>query len=274
MSRHTTWDAMPRLEFDNPPIDELICGLEFEPPLGPDFRIPHIGAFWQQVRADFPKCEHAQPIATQGQLLVDPETGIPLPRVWLISENEQKLMQIQRDRILFNWRKRAPDHVYIRFAAALQQLVHGVRQFWAFLDGERIATPKAQKYELTYTNILTKGAGWDQPADIAKLIRITPPSEALSAFPNLLATSGGAAGSLPDGRGELAAKVAFGNRVIDGTPIYKFDLTARGLGESNSIESMEEWFRFAHDQISDLFVAITTERAQYEIWRRRDRARQ
>ena len=66
--------------FKNPPISEVSIGLRFEPLQ--QLRIPHFGSLWQRVKDQYPVVEHATPLVTDLNVIVEISTGAPLPRVW------------------------------------------------------------------------------------------------------------------------------------------------------------------------------------------------
>ena len=82
-------EALP--SYKNPPVNEVVCGLRFDIPN--KLKIPHIGLLWDKFRADYPIIQHAPPIASaKGEILVDPTIGMPLLRVWFISESDDQLV--------------------------------------------------------------------------------------------------------------------------------------------------------------------------------------
>ncbi len=50
-------------------------------------KVAHIGLFWNIVKKEFPKCEQAPVIGTIDDV-IEPETGLPLPRTWLINVDQ------------------------------------------------------------------------------------------------------------------------------------------------------------------------------------------
>lgn len=124
------------VEFENPPVREAVIGIEFNPlPLS----IIDLAKLTDEWRAEFP--------IVQEQPALDPSTavapgaggpgihfgsGVPPVRLWLIEPSGHFLIQLQRDRLLLNWRKVAEDSEYPRYAVLRDKfagLLSGLRGF-------------------------------------------------------------------------------------------------------------------------------------------------
>src|SRR2546422_7857982 len=106
-------DGRP-ITFEEPPVVETVHGVEFTPLEG--FRVPHFGLYWQAIRGEYPTTEVKPPIASaierfgveaQGTEAIELEIlrGEPPLRCWFINEAQGRLIQLQWDRFLHNWRK-------------------------------------------------------------------------------------------------------------------------------------------------------------------------
>ena len=94
------------VKYKNPPIDELIIGLYFDQPILP-LRSEYVGLFWSEIRKEFPKIQQQVELSLP---LLRPsltfQVGLtdelyPMPRFWLISEDDTFLIQIQQERFHF-----------------------------------------------------------------------------------------------------------------------------------------------------------------------------
>src|SRR5258708_4827525 len=89
-------------EFDLPPVSEVAIGVEF---LSLEtWRIPHFGLYWNQIRAEYPKCEVHPPIPSQPESsgILQPVTfrlGDPnYLRCWYLDNTGGEIVQVQPDR--------------------------------------------------------------------------------------------------------------------------------------------------------------------------------
>src|SRR5438132_13880540 len=113
----------PLPEFESPPVSEVALSIEFLPL--PAWRVSHAGLYWSHIRKDYPHTDVQPPIPSQiekfGEGLWQPpllrfEISNPdVTRSWFITEDRTRLIQIQRDRFVINWRKVHGDEVYPRY---------------------------------------------------------------------------------------------------------------------------------------------------------------
>ena len=146
--------------------------IQFEPPRG--LNAAHLGAFWMTQRHDLPNVRTLQPIPSVqddfggvGQWL-PPSLQFALNtepdcRFQMVSADEQWMCQLQRNRIVVNWRRRA-EH-YPRFGATWQRF----RELWTcwreFLGSMGLPRTRPQIWELTYVNRIPQGELWSQAGD-------------------------------------------------------------------------------------------------------------
>jgi uncharacterized protein (TIGR04255 family) len=179
--------------YQNPPIDELAIGVQF-PPIE-NFHDAHAGLYWPKVRMAYPRVENQPrvegPIESRDQGLV-PTFPIQFPlaapsqsRTWLISQDDEHLIQIQNTRFLQNWRRRGAQ--YPHFEKIWNLFQDHYEEFKRLLESERLAQPIVQQVEITYINwiadllpsrFLKSGAG---AGIIAHGRQVEPESQALSA---------------------------------------------------------------------------------------------
>lgn len=142
-------------DYHRPPIDEVAISVQF-PPIG-NFFDTHAGLFWQRVRSDYPKSETQPRIespiesAESGALLTVPFNFAPgQGRVWMISANDDFLIQIQNTRFVQNWRRRQAE--YRHFEQIRDLFWRNFDEFMSFLADENLDQPSVQQLEVTYIN--------------------------------------------------------------------------------------------------------------------------
>ena len=128
-------------DYGVPPLVEVVLGVQFEQLHG--MGAVHYGCLWEAFREDFPRWEEKSPPAPAFELprsggsphmSVRVELGgAMLPRLWMLNDNDTRLIQVQPDRLVVNWRKVGGDDVYPRYEAIREQFTEVVDKFSAFL---------------------------------------------------------------------------------------------------------------------------------------------
>ena len=250
--------------YKNPPIDEIVCGMRFDPIK--QLQSGHFGILWQKFMPDFPK--------TEDQNLVGPVSGkdlgnsdkLPLPRVWFIHENENELIQVQRNRFLHNWRKRRPEDEYPGYKKIVENFERYLACFQEFLVEENLGNLVAKEYELTYIDLIPQGQGWEKLSDLGKV------------FPNLLSTTKQELLStdirvvnwqtildLPDKMGQLGLAIRSANRISNAQQIIHIEFSALS---HRPYQPMQAWYETAHNTIIQLFSNLVSTEIQEEFWGR------
>lgn len=255
-------EAVDLPDFRTPPIIEVVCGVRFVPLQ--DWVIPHVGAYWHRVRDRFPRVEHAQPLPG-GIEIFDSTTNIPLPRIWLINETDDRLVQLQSGRFFFNWRHRGND--YPRFRNLYVEFCEMFNGFVEFVNENDLGDVSVEAFELTYINHVFEGDGWGLPEMIGKVVPHMGLSIGGGNFlpsPSSVNWQGGF--RFPDSEGELSIKINPGTRSSDQTELLIIELTSRGRPAVSPIQNMDAWFGRAHEWIVRGFEEVTSEEAQVELW--------
>jgi hypothetical protein len=76
-------------EYDNPPVNEVVCGILFET-LG-KLLSPYLGVLWEKYKPEYPECREVAPLVPVVESFDKlPQPGIqymdvpPLPRIWFM----------------------------------------------------------------------------------------------------------------------------------------------------------------------------------------------
>ena len=262
-------------DYDRPPLNEVVCGIHFE-------RLdrllnPYLGVLWDKYKSEYPYCQEVAPLmpiierfdrpSTQrGELLDIPS----LPRTWFVHSNENEIIQVQRDRFLHNWREVRPEDVYPRYRKIFETFREQLLKFTDFLKEYDLGVVKPLQYEMTYVNLIIQGEGWESYSDIGQVFTnfILPAAEnGFLPLPDNINWQTSFA--LPNRVGRLHAKIQSGERRSDKRPLFRFELTARGLGEYTALGTMNDWFDMAHEWIVRGFAELTTLQIQKNVWGRK-----
>lgn len=247
-------------EYKTPPINEVVFGLRFEP--FPAWRIPHVGRFWERVRENYPRAEHAAPLA---DVEVDEQSGLPPPRVWLVNEPEDQLIQIVPGRFLYNWRWRDDTQSYPRYAVLSEEAFRLFDLFSAFCEDAALGDVQSRTCELSYINHVRQPSGWKFPNDAGRVFphvtdllqsNLSPESIAYNTVFTI------------DDTNRLFTRLQSALLLTDNDPIFMFELTVRGLPQDESSVSLRNWFSMAHEWIVRKFDELTSSEAKKDLWQK------
>lgn len=250
--------------YKKPPVNEVVIGMRFAH--SNKLFIPHIGFLWDKFRAEYPKIQHAPPIATKGDLLTDISSGMPYPRVWFINNSDDQLVQFQIDRFYFNWRRKQEEypryhHVINKFENALDTVVN-------FFEKLELGEFQPLEFELSYINHIPKGEGWNTMDDISKIFSVFHWNQISGRFlPNPSKFTWKAEFPLGAEKGNLTIDLKEAIRITDKVPLLVLNLKAIGVAKSNSKSDILGWYDIAHEWIVEGFTDITTPEIQ-KVWER------
>ena len=156
-----------------------------------------LGLVWNKFRQDFPRVETQPPLGkileTEG--LPDParigfqiEDAPPPARMWFLTEDGTQLIQIQRDRFAFNWRKLDTDRKYPHYDQVRGDFVRQLEKFLDFLREESLEDLDPDQVELTYVNHILAEKRRDGLSPLEHSLRLWAgiPSEARIPDPELV----------------------------------------------------------------------------------------
>jgi uncharacterized protein (TIGR04255 family) len=264
-------------EYDNPPVTEVVCGVLFK--RLERFRLLHFGLLWQKIRKDFPTFQETAPLVPAIELYGSEEEqdaqlqfafgDIPLPRIWFLDAAGTGLLQLQRDRLLYNWKKNKPADAYPRYHVVIEKFKRQIATFEDFLKEHQLDTIEPLQYEMTYVNQIPQGEGWTNLSELGSVFRghqwqaregdFLPPIEHATYKSSFL---------LPENKGRLHVSIRDGKRVGDNQPVLLFELTTRGFPGDASPNAMWPWFDNAREWIVRAFAELTASEIQEKVWRR------
>lgn len=259
---------MPLPNYKSPPVEEVACGCQFT---NLDrMKIPHYGAFWDTCKKDFPTIEHVPALIDEGVApAFDTVTGLPIPRIWFIDPTESELIQLQSDRIYFNWRKREASPTYPRYPFVIESFRKNYAALGKLASDMGLGPLQPQVLDLTYINVLVRGDLWNDVNDLKTIFRGFGWQPIPSSFlPQPEGLVFHAEYPLPNGQGKLTVKLLHGNRRTDNAEIYSFNLSARGIGPDTTEAGMRQWFDLAREWIVRGFTDLTTLEIQKSAWGR------
>lgn len=264
--------------YKNPPLVETAISVQFRTidVVGN----AHLGLFWDRyLKTTYPKPFDADPIPPQIELFGSEAIRKPrLPqfrivasqgaaRLQSVSDNDQRMVQIQNGRLVYNWRK-LTDGTYPRWEVVFPSFNEVFTNFKEYLSREGLGAIDLTQWEVTYVNHFPRNSVWNEPSDFQDLL------------PGLIGTAGNtqvcepeSVGCnwrflLPDDGGRLHVDLSHGYASV-GTEseqeVLTLHLTARG--NFDKYQEFDQAFLQGRNAIVRMFTEITGERA-HAIWGR------
>lgn len=252
-------------KFQNPPINELVIGLYFSPPLI-DLRAEHVGLYWSEIKEKFPHSKNAVPVGTEF-LTGGPEEIFPLPRFWFISEDNGTLIQIQKNAFLFNWRKGKENYPhYETVKKEFDKNFQGYEEFLKRAVG--IEKVYIERCELSYINHIPSSDLYQGVQDIPKIFpSISFPDTGIKSLEGVnLKTSYKATDNI-----ELTVSVQ--NRFVGierkkSQELCYYELRATGKIPELTKKEADKFFETSHNIIGDCFLTMVSDEAK-KYWDRK-----
>lgn len=261
-------------DFDDPPVTETVLDVAFTPLT--NWRIPHFGLFWKTIQQDYPHAEDQPPIVLQRETFGEgrkrPHLTFeflqgPEARCWFVSNSLSRLVQVQNDRFIQNWRKVPGQEPYPHYDTMRATFACEWSRFCNFLSSESLGVPDIQQCEIQYINHI-ESSSWQTYVDLVEAFSQWPGSRSNSILPNPEDLAVSTAYVLPNNRGRLHVNMQSAIRNSDAKRVIQLTLTARGAPASSNTEDMLAWLDFGRDWIKKAFMSFSTER-MHQIWKKR-----
>lgn len=263
--------ASKEVDFTSPPVSEVVFGFLFEKPTR--LLTSHFGAFWSRIRSNFPATEDQPPLFNIGDAH-DP--SLPLSRVWFISGDGRRLIQLQHDRLYYNWRRLDGDTVpYPEYANLFLEFSKVMELFSSFLREESLTDEvHAGQFELSYINMLERPRLWDKDTPLGNvLVDHTWQGEGSRFLPKPKDYAWMSVFDMPGEAGQLIVEAKSGRKTaFPEEQVIQLTLTAKSMvlaSSSNTLLKGGTWFETAHKQIVNGFTDITDPVVQKTDWGRK-----
>lgn len=263
----------PKLpDYHTPPVIEVVCGVYFRPL--ERLLAPHIGQLWDEFRSDYPGCEEVAPIVPrveqfEGQPSIELELSAkpPLPRIWFVSQDQNMLIQLQRNCFLHNWRKTQGTDEYPHYERVISAFRNQLERFIEFLRTANVGEMHATQLEMTYINHIPCGDGWKVTGDIGDLFPDFSWRDTERFLPQPDGMNWKTRFAIPGENSRLHTSIGAARR-RDNTNVILFELTTRGKPRSEDSASFWPWFDMAREWIVRGFADLTSPETQKTVWRR------
>lgn len=260
-------------EFSNPPLVETAIGVQFEP-------IPQLPLFFGNFisqQADVVEVETKAPLdpvieriggkAPERQGGIELMSHPPTPRYWLFNEDKSELLQLQHDRLIWNWRKTSSNDEYPRFDIVFAKFASRFQDFIQYARQHSIPNFQINQCEITYVNQI--GPECEQVLEHRKASKVF---RSLADFddgrlPKLEFTKFACSHLLENEDGEFIGRLHIVAEPIflKGEESFSLKLVARGRPKSSEFEDLKSFFDIGHEAIVTSFAAYTT-REMHKEW--------
>jgi uncharacterized protein (TIGR04255 family) len=230
--------------YESPPVVEVVCGILFKSI--ETLLAPYLGLLWEKYKPEYPVCREVPPLTPVIERFDEPHmidlrlADIPpLPRTWFIHENNNGIIQVQRDRFLHNWKKVRPEDEYPRYPQVIELFKDRLSKFELFLKENNLGVIEPQQYEMTYINHIPQGEGWKRLTEIGNIFpdfslratksRFLPEPEGINWRTSFV---------LPDGAGRLHVTIRHAKLLHPNRPLLLLDLRCAAL---EAIALMRGW---------------------------------
>jgi uncharacterized protein (TIGR04255 family) len=262
-------------KFRRPPVTEVVCGVYFSDLT--KLQAAHLGALWKGLGKRYSRTETVASLPPINLLMgVQPHYGLfisdqqgVLPRTWFIESDGQTLVQVQRDRLILNWRQITPDHEYPSYKTVIQEFRRIFRVFTNFVQKQSIGNLQMNGVELFYINHIVVGRELQSPNALPDVLRIFSWRSVDTLADTMLRTANCTLEfERPNLDGQLNMSVQTAQRLSDGQELVRFDLLARRLAPQITEDEVWSWFDRAHECIITTFVSSTDPDIQEKYWER------
>lgn len=259
--------------FERAPIDEVVLGVQFA---NTNLSLLDAGLFWAAVRDDFPKRQITSPLITQMETFEAPfpligaddpigaamaATGPAFARAWFHSADETRLLQLQGDRLLVNWRARPHARDYPRYAAVRDMFATAFNKLLSFAAAQEMGEPVPIQAEVSYFNRIAPVNGFGNPhAVFRNWAPLSVPGLSMPGEPETAAFRLTRRiywpDSSPAARLHVRMSPAFSP---ESGYFFLLELTARGAPAGSTLDDVHAFHDLCREVVVRTFAALTTD---------------
>lgn len=236
-----------KINFKKAPLVEMLLGIQFG---SQTLSLPRIFSFYNEIKNDFPIIQE-HPVTPNVIEHLDKPTEVTLlsgfhSRKFFITTDDIKLIQLQPNRMNFNWRKRKDNDAYPRFIPVYSEFY----ELYSKLLKTTNEKVLVNQYEIAYINHIPLEDFQNNPSNILSTLQFS------SSLGNINLTY-----TIPIIQlgGNLTVIIQKGKRMDNNQEILVYNISLRGYSDKVDIKV---WFDQAHDVLIDHFNASITKEAK------------
>lgn len=257
--------------FADPPLKEVSFSVQFEPIT--ELHIGYIGLIWDIYRDRYPIAEHADELPHNIEKFgvihrkipkMTFHESLPVPRMMLTSKDQQSLIQIQKDRFIFNWKK-SDNNQYPRYQSIKKCFLNEFEMFSSFLESNNLPSLEFNQVEFTYVNHID--AENYAVHDVFKdTVHESSYSDTLE-LENFSFKFIHVINNHKENIGRMYTNIDKGNLVSDDSSVYILKFIARTHPLVPTLKGVIDVMDIMRSEINSCFSAITTE-YMHKNWER------
>lgn len=264
-------------DFGNPPVVETVVGVQFASL--PGFTSGHFGWFWKNyLGPEWEKATDAPIVPEQVERFGEQRSWMPSgtqmvalsshhpDRVQITTAAEDRLIQVQATRFIYNWRKKQGS--YPKYATIRPEFDRYYGDFCRFTVDAGLGSPKGNQWEVSYVNQMCKGTVWHTPAEWHKILPSNLGATRSLGDAHFESVGGEWHYEIAPQKGRLHVALSHG-RVGSpaGEETLTMQLTARGPIRDEAGWDLDAGLNLGHKTIVRAFVEMTSTEAQ-KFWER------
>lgn len=249
------------LNFESPPIDEVVIGLSFEPLT--KFTAPFTGDFWDAIGRDiFVSMEQQSTLIAPSSPELDPIEVPPFLRLWFIDKSGNNLVQLQHDKFFFNWR-RLNSTDYPRYKNISSSFLDVYEKFLSFIEDKDLGVLAITGCEISYINNIVLKEGLSPAQYLGHVFKDIKWS--IDQLPEPKGFAFSYAFDF-DNQTQVIVKIGSAKKPSKNENLIRMEITVTGNPDDLSIEGVKKWTNHAHDSVMQCFDGFTTMDIQKSVW--------
>ena len=256
----------PLPDFARPPVVEVALATQLAEPLGFDAEdVRGLASAWADDLPDVSLRPVLPSLHTDPDDFEEPDDAARL-RLWMASDSDNRVVQLQPDRLTVNWKKGDPGETYPRFANLREFFVESWRRLTALAEQSKFPEPKPTICQVMYVNHIGATHGWTNTDDTSTILAPWSGSRSDDFLPAPYIAATYQHFHLPD-PGRWLDVEAGPMRTDDEERVLAIYLTCRGDAATPDLDGALGVMDLAHEWIVRGFTSVTTSEA-HAIWER------
>lgn len=266
-------DILPK--FESPPLVETVLSVQFN--RLSSFSNALAGWFWKDFLGHEWKSSQPNPrlkdvfekFGVEGHWTAPPVfelvPGMEAERLQILRDDEERMIQIQDSRFIYNWRKR--EGVYPSYEKLLPEFRIEFDKFLNFVARLEDSKLTPNQWEVTYVNQIPKGELWQTPDDWVSIFPWLNIPPAVGASQKFESFSGNWKYEIKPEIGRLHITLRHARITGTSDEVIMLNLTARGAVDEKKLSNFVDGFNAGHAAIVQTFADITSAEA-HNFWKR------